>query len=64
MSSAFRKGHRLALQAAALLAMLFMAFFLYLGAEAGSGWLVKGLLGGLALVMMFAAWVSGDKKEP
>ena len=64
MLSAFKMRRRLLLQAATLLAMLLVPFFLYLSAEAGMDWLVQGLLGGLAFVMLFAAWVSGDRKGP
>jgi inner membrane protein involved in colicin E2 resistance len=63
MSSSFKRSHKLLLQGLTLLAMLFIPFFLYLSAEAGMPWVVKGLLGGLTLVMFFAVWVSGDKKE-
>ena len=64
MLSAFKKRRRLLLQGATLLAMLLVPFFLYLSAEARMEWLVQGLLGGLVFVMLFAAWVSGDRKGP
>jgi hypothetical protein len=59
----FKKQHRLLLQGVILLAMLLLPFFLYLSAEAGIKWLVITLLGGLVFVMLFAVWVSGDRKE-
>ena len=64
MKATFRKRHRLLLQAGALLAMLLLPVFLYFSAEARAGWLVRGLLGGLAWVMLFASWVSADREKP